>query len=86
MYHTTLWTRGYMYCMYIERNEFDIKHRSCFFVHSRLFWSDYRSDGSRIETSDLLGGNRKAIVIHGNIVPDSLVADVITKRLYWVDR
>lgn len=50
----------------------------------RLFWSDWGTR-AKIESSDLLGENRKVLLDTDMVKPLGLVIDYDKNRLYWVD-
>lgn len=51
----------------------------------RVFWSDVGSS-PKIESSDLLGSDRKALVWQGLATPTALSVDQSLQRLFWTDQ
>ncbi|XP_076453808.1 low-density lipoprotein receptor-related protein 2-like isoform X2 [Babylonia areolata] len=50
----------------------------------RLFWSDIGAE-PKLESSDLLGADRRVLLWQGLVKPTAMCADHTTNRLYWVD-
>ncbi|PVD18826.1 hypothetical protein C0Q70_21379 [Pomacea canaliculata] len=53
--------------------------------YRRVFWSDVGSS-PKIESSDLLGSDRKALVWQGLATPTALSVDQSLQRLFWTDQ
>lgn len=54
------------------------------FFFSLLFWTDYGS-APKIESSDLLGRNRKTIIASSIFKPVAIDIDITKNIIYWVD-
>lgn len=57
---------------------------SLYFFNRRIFWTDSGSS-PKIESADLLGGDRRVLVWQGVSKPTAISVDTESTRLYWVD-
>lgn len=51
----------------------------------KLFWTNLRRDAPSIQSSSLIGWNRKTIISTRIIVPNGLAIDPAAQKLYWAD-